>query len=129
MHASDFPDVGSFSAVEATWTIPEVAPTAKGSEDEAPYVSHGVALCCGDECSTRLSVGMQANTASLAEEVNDPYTAEPMFQLSPQFGAARLSNYHNFSGLILCNGHCRFAILTAFGEGSTRQTFFGRELN
>ncbi|KAK4235082.1 hypothetical protein C8A03DRAFT_18123 [Achaetomium macrosporum] len=91
MHARDFPDRGSFSAVEATFTVPQVAydpiydPAVTGKHHQNasyfPYVNNCVALCCGDDCSTRLSAGVQA--FSLAGV--DSFTASIVFQIGPVF--------------------------------------------
>lgn len=96
MHASDVPDVSNFSIISATWTIPEVLPRNLGSEVDAPWLSHGVALCCGDDCSTRLSAGMWATSSPFEGGGNDPYTATPMYQLSPNFGPMLLPGQHKF---------------------------------
>ncbi|KAK4118944.1 hypothetical protein N657DRAFT_711246 [Parathielavia appendiculata] len=93
MQSSDFPDIDSFSSIEATFTIPDVAPGGKESEPEAPYVLAGVALCCDNDCSTRLFAGLWAYDGKGARQ---GYTAEPVFQLSPQFSWAPLSNAYHF---------------------------------
>ncbi len=81
IHTSDFPDAGPFSLIEATWTVPEVMPRGPGPEDQSSYASHGVSLCCGGDCSTRLSAGFWA----WRRVADDAYTAAPMVHVTPQF--------------------------------------------
>ncbi|KAH6844590.1 hypothetical protein B0I37DRAFT_433006 [Chaetomium sp. MPI-CAGE-AT-0009] len=92
MHTSDIPDIGNFSVIDATWRVPEVVIRYDDTTNDAPYVSQGVALCCGDDCSTRLSAGMWA----YARSPDDNYTASAMFQLSPVFGPFIIPNAHHF---------------------------------
>ena len=81
MHASDFPDAGSFSSIEATWTVPEIPLRWDQPAEQARTLSHGVALCCGDDCSTRISAGFVAQY----RQQNRTYTALPMVLVGPQF--------------------------------------------
>jgi hypothetical protein len=100
MHASDFPNIGSFSVIEATWTVPEVARKAEFEKEPTPFVWPGVALCCGDGCSTRLFAGIWVSRRGYpipnptVSGVEEPYTAEPVYQLSPQFDAETLYGEH-----------------------------------
>ncbi len=81
MHASDFPDVGTFSSIEATWTIPEIPLRWDQPAEQARDLSHGVALCCGDDCSTRIAAGFVAQV----RQQNRTYTALPMLLVGPLF--------------------------------------------
>ena len=81
MHASDFPDAGSFSSIEATWTVPEIPLRWDQPAEQARALSHGVALCCGDDCSTRIGAGFVAHY----RQQNRTYTALPMVLVGPQF--------------------------------------------
>jgi hypothetical protein len=99
MHTSDIPDIGNFSIVDATWTVPEVADREDG-DMEAPYVSQGVALCCGDDCSTRLAAGMWA----YPRFPNQRTSASAMFQLSPVFGPFVIPHRHHFGRSDRCLG-------------------------
>jgi hypothetical protein len=91
MHTSDFPDVGDFSSIEATWTVPQVPLRWQDLGAQSQQTFQGVSLCCGDDCSTRLSAGFRAYST----EKDQDYTAEPIIFLSPQFapsvGATGLS--------------------------------------
>jgi hypothetical protein len=52
IHASDYPDVGSFVTTEGTFHVPQ----ARYRTDDPPtLINHGIALCCGDDCSARLA--------------------------------------------------------------------------
>lgn len=82
IHTTDLPDIHGFQSVEATWTVPEVALAPEGSEPDAIYTTHGVALCCGADCSTRLAAGVQTRPRYFEL----PETASPIFQLDPGFG-------------------------------------------
>ncbi len=81
MHTSDFPDAGSFSSIEATWTIPEIPLRWDQPAEQARDLSHGVALCCGDDCSTRIGAGFVVQV----RQQNRTYTAWPMLMIGPQF--------------------------------------------
>ncbi|KAH6649330.1 hypothetical protein F5144DRAFT_634547 [Chaetomium tenue] len=94
MHTSNIPGVGNFSAIDATWRVPEVAgrPGDNPNSFTWPHVKHGVALCCGDDCSTKLS-------ASILVSAPDPgrgYMASAMFELSPAFPTLVIPEAHNF---------------------------------
>ncbi|KAL2171349.1 hypothetical protein VTG60DRAFT_2991 [Thermothelomyces hinnuleus] len=73
---------------------PEVAEVEDedGSGGRAPYVSQGVALCCGDDCSTRLAAGAWASP----REPGRSSTASAMFQLSPVFTPVLIPAVHQF---------------------------------
>jgi hypothetical protein len=60
MHSSDFPDVGDFSSIEATWTVPQIPLRWQEYGAQAQETFQGVSLCCGDNCSTRLIAGFRA---------------------------------------------------------------------
>ena len=85
VHATDFPDIGNFSVIDGTFTVPTVTPVelASGS-GKKPSVFNGVALCCGNDCSTRLSVGVQVWPQERGDMM--PYTGMPILHLSPGFG-------------------------------------------
>jgi hypothetical protein len=86
VHATDFPDTGNFSVIDGTFTVPTVNPiaVASGSEDLRPTIFNGVALCCGTDCSTRLSVGVKVWPLEHGDMM--PYTGMPILDLSPGFG-------------------------------------------
>jgi hypothetical protein len=109
MHTRDFPDRGNFSAVEATFTVPQVAydpaydPAVTGrQQDNAsyyPYVNSCVALCCGDDCSTRLSAGVQA--FSTLPGVNQG--GQVVFQSHPCSARKRYRNRKDMSNSVRGN--------------------------
>ncbi|KAL2179628.1 uncharacterized protein P884DRAFT_194745 [Thermothelomyces heterothallicus CBS 202.75] len=96
MHTSDLgPEVGNFSVIDAAWGVPEVIAEVEdedGSGGRAPYVSQGVALCCGDDCSTRLAAGAWASP----REPGRSSSASAMFQLSPVFTPVLIPAVHQF---------------------------------
>ncbi|KAL2163845.1 hypothetical protein VTH06DRAFT_5904 [Thermothelomyces fergusii] len=96
MHTSDLgPEAGNFSVIDAAWRVPEVI-SESGDEDgsggRAPYVSQGVALCCGNDCSTRLAAGAWASP----REPGRDGSASAMFQLSPVFSPILIPAVHRF---------------------------------
>lgn len=68
LHQSDYPELPGFRNIEVGWIVPQLLPrrwTSPGvvdPPDDPPPQSHTlaqeVALCCGDDCSTRLSAGI-----------------------------------------------------------------------
>lgn len=120
MHTSDLgPDAGNFSVIDAAWRIPEVISEAEdedGSSRKAPYVSQGVALCCGDDCSTRLAAGAWA----WPRGSGGGSSASAMFQLSPVFSAILIPAVHRFgrSTNLSC---CLFTVLP---DPSVPKVFF-----
>ncbi|AEO67510.1 uncharacterized protein THITE_2032272, partial [Thermothielavioides terrestris NRRL 8126] len=95
IHTADFPGVGNFSAIEATWTIPGVRPRPDISGMNPPYVFYGVSLCCGENCSSRVSAGMMAAPWAW-NETGYSFTAIPIYQLSPDFPQRQVPQEHNF---------------------------------
>ncbi|KAK4098541.1 hypothetical protein N658DRAFT_220872 [Parathielavia hyrcaniae] len=93
MFTSDFDGIGNFSAIEASWTIPDVASISNGkdAEPQLQWVRHGVSLCCGNDCSTRLTAGMSAMSRD-----GRTHTAEPVFQLTPGYTPFFLLPAHRF---------------------------------
>jgi hypothetical protein len=87
MHTSDLPDMGNFSVIDATWRVPEVVSRPDDTTNDAPYIAQGVALCCGDDCSTRISAGIW---------VYYDNTASARFQFSPAFPVFKMPGAHNF---------------------------------
>jgi hypothetical protein len=82
MHTSDVQGIGKFASIESKWVIPEIfAPPPQQSQNQKPNTTPGIGLCCGDDCSTRLSAGFWAWPNS----TNLDHTAQPVFQLSPQY--------------------------------------------
>ncbi|KAL2194234.1 hypothetical protein P885DRAFT_43372 [Corynascus similis CBS 632.67] len=92
VHASDIPDIGNFSVIDATWRVPDVVPERDEFDRRAPYISQGVALCCGDDCSTRLAAGTWASP----RDSGHSSSASAMFQLSPVFGPFLIPAAHHF---------------------------------
>jgi hypothetical protein len=86
VHAADFPDIGNLSVIDGTFTVPTVTPSGldAGSGKIDPSIFAGVALCCGTDCSTRLSVGVQVWPDVKGDMM--PYIGIPALQLSPGFG-------------------------------------------
>ncbi len=91
MHASDFPDAGTFSSIEATWTVPTIPRLWDALGWQTQNLSHGVALCCGDDCSTRIAAGFVASVP----QANKNYTAIPMMLVGPYFAPYTKFDFHN----------------------------------
>lgn len=100
MHASDIPNIGSFKEVQGTWIVPEGLERFDDREDDAPGLTQSVGLCCGDDCSLRLSAGSLSFPREDLEGWG--YTAEPWFQLSPAFGAIRWPQDLDLSARVNC---------------------------
>lgn len=80
MHASDFPDLGNFSTIAATLAVPQIFSRPGDARDPYPELIHGIALCCGDDCSTRLSVYLATFSSGASN-----FTSRPYFHLYPYF--------------------------------------------
>lgn len=89
MHTSDFPDLGDFSTIESTLTVPQVFGWP-GDTRAFPQINHGVALCCGDDCSARLSAYI---STWISDTTN--YTAGPWFHFYPYFTPHRAPSPRN----------------------------------
>jgi hypothetical protein len=63
-----------------------------------PYVFYGVSLCCGENCSSRVSAGMMAAPWAW-NETGYSFTAIPIYQLSPDFPQRQVPQEHNFCEL------------------------------
>ncbi|KAK4150458.1 hypothetical protein C8A00DRAFT_18018 [Chaetomidium leptoderma] len=88
VNASEFPGIGKFSSIEGIWTIPKMIPRGDETSSQSSYISSGVSLCCGEDCSTRLSAGFLA----WDPDPGELYTASPMIQITPQFDTRGIYN-------------------------------------
>ncbi|KAK3290918.1 uncharacterized protein B0H64DRAFT_478767 [Chaetomium fimeti] len=116
MHTSEIPDIGNFSVIDASWTVPVVITREDDTAKDAPYVSQGVALCCGDDCSTRLSAGMWVYERS----PEGKHAGFAMFQLSPTFGTFLIPHEHQ---LYLNDGDILWTRAEILGPNLAQLTF------
>ena len=79
IHQTDSPELPGFQSIEVGWTVPQLFIRPGDSGPRSPLVAQEIALCCGDECSSRLSAGILTKMGSTGKGS----TSDLVLQFSP----------------------------------------------
>jgi hypothetical protein len=79
IHQTDSPELPGFQSIEVGWTVPQLFIRPSESGTRSPLVAQEIALCCGDDCSSRLSAGILTKMGSTGKGS----TSDLVLQFSP----------------------------------------------
>lgn len=79
LSTSDYAGQGSFTSIEGTWTLPQVFLRSGEVPPRFVGMAQEVVLCCGDDCSTRLSAGILSTMGANGTRSN----SDLVLQFSP----------------------------------------------